>query len=283
MAVKIYEALRWASSFLLEKNLEAPAGEWLLRHHTGMKRATLLASMHDELSDSIWNDFKQDVEKLTTGVPVQHLIGSEQFFGRSFHVSEHVLIPRPETEELIALLLEKLPSSPLSVIDIGTGSGAIAITMKLERGNDTVSAIDLSNKALEVAKENATLLGAEVQFYQGDLFAPVTGETFDVLISNPPYIPEADKETLAVQVKDYEPHEALFAGIDGLEIYRRLAFNMPKHTKPNSIIGLEIGAGQGKAVEALFRDAFPNAAVDICYDINKKDRMIIVSGDLSSC
>ncbi|GAF12784.1 methylase of polypeptide chain release factors [Bacillus sp. JCM 19045] len=281
MGPKIYEALRWASSFLLEKELEAPAGEWLLRHHTGMERSSLLASMHDELSEPVWLAFQADVERLTTGIPVQHLIGSEQFFGRTFRVSEHVLIPRPETEELIAQLLERMPEKPLSIVDIGTGSGAIAITIKLERPGDHVAAIDLSKQALEVAKENAVRLSAAVEFLQGDLLAPLAGQTFDVLISNPPYIPEGDKDSLSIQVREYEPHGALFAGVDGLEIYRRLAREMPKYTKVDSIIGLEIGAGQGEAVQALFKSAFPNANVDICFDINKKDRMIIVSGDMS--
>ncbi|WP_353625812.1 HemK family protein methyltransferase [Bacillus sp. JCM 19041] len=140
MAMKIYEALRWASSFLLERELEEPAGEWLLRHHTGKDRSDLLASMHDELEEPIWIAFRKDVELLATGVPVQHIIGTEEFYGRTFQVNKDVLIPRPETEELVELLLNKMPQAPLSILDIGTGSGAIAISLKLERPDCKVTA-----------------------------------------------------------------------------------------------------------------------------------------------
>lgn len=278
--MKIYEALRWASSFLLESNLEEPAGEWLLRHHTGKDRSNLLASMHDVLEEPIWIAFRNDVQLLATGVPVQHIIGTEEFYGRTFQVNKDVLIPRPETEELVELLLTKMPQAPLSILDIGTGSGAIAISLKLERPDCEVTALDLSEDALCVAKQNAVNLGADVSFKQGDLFAPVSGEAFDVIVSNPPYIPETDVNTLATQVRDYEPHSALFAGKDGLVIYRRLAEAMPRFVKENGLIGLEFGAGQGNEIKKLFSRAFPFATVDICYDINGKDRMLAIYGDL---
>lgn len=186
MAITIHEALRWASSFLQENGVEPTAGEWLLRHHGNMERAKLLASLRDPLPEPVWQAFKQDVAVMVSGVPVQHVLGYEQFYGRTFLVNGDVLIPRPETEELVALVLNKLKPGPQAILDVGTGSGAIALTLKLERPDCHVTATDISEKALDVARENAQRLGADITFAKGDLLAPVAGAVFDVIVSNPP-------------------------------------------------------------------------------------------------
>ncbi|WDF05075.1 peptide chain release factor N(5)-glutamine methyltransferase [Shouchella hunanensis] len=275
MKKTVYEALNWASSFLRSHGLEEPAGEWLLRHHLNTNRAALLASFHDEVRDDVWLAFKADVETLTSGIPVQHIIGSESFYGRIFNVSGDVLIPRPETEELVQAVLERLKGTE-RIVDIGTGSGAIAITLQLESPHTEVTAVDVSEKALNVAKENAKTLGAKVRFKLGDLCRPVKGEYFDVIVSNPPYIPVGDRASLAEQVREYEPELALFAGDDGLAVYRRLALELHEYVHDGSLIALEIGAGQGSAVKQLFQKQFPKATIEVRFDINEKDRIVLI-------
>ncbi|MFS8630132.1 MAG: peptide chain release factor N(5)-glutamine methyltransferase [Bacillales bacterium] len=279
----VFEALKWASSFLRKCGRDENAGEILLRHYLQVSRATLLAGLRDELSPDVWEKFREAVHRHADGVPVQYITGYEEFFGRTFCVNPDVLIPRPETEELVAGALERIgrifgDKEGLTLLDVGTGSGAIAITMKLERPSLQVTASDISFAALSVAKKNAKTLGAAIEWVQGDLLEPFIreGRTFDIVLSNPPYIPERDKESMSVVVTGHEPHQALFAGEDGLDYYRRLAKQLPAVVKEPYLIGLEIGAGQGKAVSELMKKAFPQANLEITLDINTKDRMTFI-------
>ncbi|WP_059104148.1 peptide chain release factor N(5)-glutamine methyltransferase [Shouchella shacheensis] len=278
----IHEALRWASSFLNEQNLEATAGEWLLRHHMDMDRALLLASLREPLAPGVFEDFQSDVRAYASGVPVQHLTGYDEFFGRRFMVNPDVLIPRPETEELIVAVLERLPKRTRTILDVGTGSGTIAITVALELPNVAVTAVDLSSKALDVAKKNASALNASVTFKQGDLLTPVSAQKFDVILSNPPYIPEGERDSLAVHVRDYEPSSALFAGVDGLDIYRRLVTELPTVMEPQGLIAFEVGATQGERVRSMLSSTFSKAETEVRYDINGKDRIVLAYGDMTT-
>lgn len=278
---KIYEALHWASSFLKEKSREESAGELLLRHFVSMSRTEMFAHFHDELDPEVELQFHAAVEAHAAGRPVQYIIGFEEFYGRRFLVNEEVLIPRPETEELVYGVLERISSlfdknREVSVVDIGTGSGAIAVTLKLERPSLTVTASDLASASLEVAQVNASALGAEVEFVHGDLLQPFMerGRKFDVVISNPPYIPVGDIVEMSDVVTEHEPHRALFAGEDGLDLYRRFMEELPFVLKERALVGFEVGAGQSEAVGALLREAFPQAEVEIVFDINGKDRMV---------
>ncbi|MEK4027706.1 peptide chain release factor N(5)-glutamine methyltransferase [Pseudobacillus sp. FSL P4-0506] len=283
MTQKIYEALRWASSFLREKERDENAGELLLQHVMQMKRSELLANMHAQLTGQQQQTFKEMVSRHGEGIPIQHMIGREEFYGRSFAVNGNVLIPRPETEELIWHALEGISEhfqedQELVMADIGTGSGAIAITMKLERPQLTVYASDLSEKALQTAKQNSRTLQANIQFLHGDLLAPFIEEgiKLDILLSNPPYIPLTDKKELSTVVVDHEPELALFGGEDGLDIYRRLCEQLPHVLNAKALIGFEIGGGQGKAVSDLLQSVFPEAVISVKNDINGKDRMVFV-------
>ncbi|WP_318506790.1 peptide chain release factor N(5)-glutamine methyltransferase [Bacillus sp. T3] len=278
---KIYEALHWASSFLKEKSREESAGELLLRHFVSMSRTEMFTHFHDEMDPKVESQFRAAVDAHAAGRPVQYIIGFEEFYGRRFLVNEEVLIPRPETEELVYGMLERMrdlfgKNGEVSVVDIGTGSGAIAVTLKLERPELMVTASDLAEASLEVARRNAATLGADVEFVHGDLLQPfiAEGRKFDVVISNPPYIPVGDIAEMSDIVTEHEPHRALFAGEDGLDLYRRFMEELPFVLKERALIGFEVGAGQSEAVGAMLRETFPGAEVEIVFDINGKDRMV---------
>ncbi|WP_368658131.1 peptide chain release factor N(5)-glutamine methyltransferase [Metabacillus halosaccharovorans] len=274
----VYEALNWASSFLKEAGRDENAGELLLRHHLQMERAILLSNLRMVLSDEQIQVFTSDVKKHAEGQPVQYLIGYEEFYGRRFNVNKEVLIPRPETEELVEGILQRVSehfsgTEKLNVVDVGTGSGAIAITLALENSRFDVSAVDIAAESITVAKKNARNLGADVQWLHGDLLAPVN-QKIDILVSNPPYIPDWEIETLSPVVKDHEPMRALAGGEDGLDFYRRLINDMQDLLNDKALIAFEIGAGQGKDVQSLLEQALPEAEVEVVYDINGKDRMV---------
>lgn len=280
--MKLFEALKWASSLLREHQRDENAGELLLMWILNMSRSQFYAEQRMELSCENWERFEAAIKEHVAGRPIQHIMGFEEFYGRKFLVSEDVLIPRPETEELIVAILDRVKphfgsTDNLKVLDIGTGSGAIAVTLKLELPKLTVAASDLSAKALVVAKKNATNQGAEIDFKQGDLLQPFieTGEKYDIIVSNPPYIPTVEEKDLSEVVRDHEPNSALFGGIDGLDFYRRFANDLPQVLKEKALIGFEIGAGQGEEVATLMRTAFPNGRTEVIYDINSKDRIVL--------
>ncbi|WP_027408036.1 peptide chain release factor N(5)-glutamine methyltransferase [Anoxybacteroides tepidamans] len=279
---KIYEVLHWASSFLTENGKEARVAELLMLHHLGITRAQLFACLREEMNERVKQVFIQDVQKhVYEHIPVQYIIGSEEFYGRKFLVNREILIPRPETEELVDEVLKRIErffpqQEAIDVVDVGTGSGAIAITIALENRALLVSAIDISRESLRVAKENADRFGAEIDFLQGDLLQPLiqAERKVDVVVSNPPYIPEGDIACLSPVVKNHEPLRALVGGKDGLDFYRRFMNELPLVLKKRALVAFEIGAGQGKAVAELLKQTFPQARVDVVFDINGKDRIV---------
>jgi release factor glutamine methyltransferase len=283
-SVTIFEALKWASSFLVENGRDENVGEIYLRHLVGMSRAQLLAEQRRSVPGENWEEFQEGIRRHVGGVPIQHIIGVEEFYGREFVVNEHVLIPRPETEELIYYGLQKMKGlfsdsdTSLQAADVGTGSGAIAITLKLEADRFPLDmmAVDISREALAVARENRERLGAEIRFFEGDLLQPLIeeGVKLDILLSNPPYIPLTDRETLSDVVIEHEPELALFGGEDGYDLYKRLMDELPLVMKEKCLIGFEVGVGQGETVADLLRDTFPDAEVEVVHDINGKDRMV---------
>lgn len=279
--MKVYEALNWASSFLKKSNRDENAGELLLQHFMNMSRASFLANLREELNPEVLSEFQCAVQAHAAGQPVQYIIGTEEFYGRTFRVNEDVLIPRPETEELVYNALQKINKlfgtvDGLEMADIGTGSGAIAVTMKLEKPELNVTATDIYGPTLELAEKNAEQNGAEIEFFQGDLLQPLIakGKKFDIILSNPPYIPESDIEWMSDVVTEHEPHRALFAGEDGLDLYKRFMAELPAVIKDRALIGFEVGTGQSEAVSALLQKAFPQAVIETIYDINGKDRMV---------
>lgn len=277
----VHEALQWASLFLRTYQREEKVAEILLMHHTGMGKANLLASLREPLKKEIKKAFIKDIEQhAKTAVPVQHLTGKEEFYGRSFLVNRHVLIPRPETEELVHGIIEiikrKKPKKRLQVVDLGTGSGVIAVSLKLECPEMDVYATDISKEALTVAHKNATNLEADVHFFEGDFLQPFIdqGERFDIIVSNPPYISEKERSSLSTTVKNYDPSLALFAQEEGLAAYRKIVEQVKQVTMQKALLALEIGSSQGGAVTNIILKHFPQAQVEVKKDINGRDRMV---------
>lgn len=275
----IYEALNGASSFLQDNGREEIAARLLLQHVLKKSYTELLVSMHDKISEDEVRTFWEMVESHAKGMPIQYIIGEEEFYGRTFQVNGSVLIPRPETEELILETTKRIKrifgaQPTIQLADIGTGSGAIAITMKKEIPTLQVTATDISSDALEVAKKNAKLLNAEIHFEEGDLTEPIEQQKWQVVLSNPPYIAYEEAAEMSEVVLEHEPHTALFAEEDGLALYKRLAENLPNLMMKPSFIGVEIGYAQGTAVAALFKESFPQAKVEVVKDMNGKNRMV---------
>lgn len=271
------EVLKWASSFLEASAKEGIAAERLLMERQQWNRTDFVLHLNEEMPSEIKRQLIEDVAEHGGGRPIQHILGYEWFYDLKLKVTHDTLIPRPETEEIVDKFLQQTKQDDsLKVLDIGTGTGAIAIVAKKQRSNDDVTGTDLSPKALAVAKENAAANGVEVRFLEGDLTAPVKDEKFDVILSNPPYIGEHEKNVMDQSVLDYEPPMALFAENDGLFIYQRLAKELPRLLNPNGKIYLEIGYQQGGAVKELFQKAFPEALVQIEKDLSGLDRLISV-------
>jgi release factor glutamine methyltransferase len=218
----------------------------LARHILRVDRSWILTHPDHEFNELAGEALLQRRE---AHEPLAYITGSREFFGRNFRVTPAVLIPRHETEVLVETALARV-GPKATVLDVGTGSGCIAITLKLERPDWDVSAVDISPNALEVARDNAQSLQADVRWIHSDRFAEVLGESFDLIVSNPPYI--GVNEPLSSEVVDHEPHLALFGGETGLEFYRRLAVEAPNYLSDAGLLLLEVGYRQAAAVRDLF-------------------------------
>ncbi|WP_214889009.1 peptide chain release factor N(5)-glutamine methyltransferase [Exiguobacterium sp. s142] len=271
--MRIAARLKQAERMLIDAGRDPSTAEWWLMHVLGVDRTGLIVRLSEELSDDETTAFESGLERLLVGEPVQHLIGQAPFYGRSFAVNRDVLIPRPETEELIEWVVEHVgPIEDDAIVDVGTGSGAIAITLSLELGV-RVQTVDISREAIAVAKRNAEVLRADVTFHEGDCLGPVADDSIRVLVSNPPYI-EAD-ELLDETVAGYEPHLALFGGADGLEFYRKIIADSTRVLRADwQLIAFEIGYSQGQVVKSYLSERYPEAETGILKDINGKDRIV---------
>lgn len=249
----ILKILAWTKEFLLSRGvvnarLEA---EWLLSAVTGLDRVGLYLQYDKPLNDGELAGYRALVARRARREPLQHILGSQEFCGRDYEVTADVLIPRHDTELLVTEAVERHPDAR-SVLDIGTGSGCIAISLQKLLPNAVVTATDISDAALTVARRNANKYCASIEFLRGSLFFPLSGRRFDLIVSNPPYIPTVDIESLDREVRDYDPRTALDGGSDGLDIYRSLIPTSVEYLNPGGWILVEIGIGQAFDVIQLF-------------------------------
>lgn len=274
------ELLNEAQNKMLEADLGEQAALFYLLELTDMKSHNLYMEMDEEVDSEIEAKYKEGIERLLTGEPLGHILGFEWFYGYRFKVSENVLIPRPETEELVGYVLaaydEMFEGKDVIACDIGTGSGAIAISLKLEEPRLHIVASDISEEALEVARENAKELNANVSFLCGSMLEPLIERNIkvDILVSNPPYI-KSDAQ-MEKSVVDYEPHVALFGGEDGLKFYRMIFENAHKVLKDKAFMAFEMGYDQKDDLIALAKQYYPKARIEAIQDMNRKDRMLFV-------
>lgn len=258
----------------------------VLFYHLANKEPHELYLMYDEEVDpELEAKFLAGMEEYYQGRPIQYIKGVETFFGRDFKVNEDVLIPRYETEELVENILYHIDDyfsdyQTIDLCDVGTGSGAIAISLALEEPRTNVYASDISSKAIEVAKENAANLGANVNFMVGDLLEPLLEKEIkvDIFVSNPPYIP--NNQEIESMVKDNEPHVALFGGNDGLYFYRRIFKEVKPLLKDRALLAFEMGFDQRELMEEALQTYFPDDRHEIIKDINGKDRMLFIYHNL---
>jgi release factor glutamine methyltransferase len=233
------------------RSLEPREARLLLAAATGFSEASVLAHPERELPASAEAQFREFAARRARGEPIAYILGEKEFYGLALAVNPAVLIPRPETELLVELALARRPAS---VLDLGTGSGAIALAMKRHLPRARVVAVEASAAALAVARRNAVKLGLEVEFRHGRWFEPVDGKRFDLVLANPPYVAEADAHLAQGDLR-FEPRAALVAGADGLDAIRGIVDAAPAHLNPGGWLLLEHGLGQDAAVRDLLAQA----------------------------
>lgn len=236
----------------------------------------LLNHLNEYVDEPLVKLFKKEIVSLKEGKPLQYVIGSVNFYGNRFIVNENVLIPRFETEELVehtVKYIKKYFGETVRILDIGCGSGVIGLTLKQKFPKAIVDLLDISDDALTVAKQNATMLNLNVNFIKSDIFENVKNK-YDIIISNPPYI-KTDEEIEDI-VKNNEPHIALYAGNDGLDVYRKILKDVKYHLQEKSLIAFEIGCTQREDIISIARKYLTNIKIISKKDLSEKDRMIFI-------
>lgn len=277
------ECLKQAQKKMVELGYSENAPMLLMMELASMEAHDLYMDYEQEIDPELEARFNEGYQRLLTGEPLQHILGYEMFYGHKFTVNEDVLIPRPETEVLVANILadyDEYFGGKVTCCDIGTGSGAIAITLKKEENNLEMYASDISEKAVEVAKMNAKNLDADVTFLVGDMCEPLIekGIKVDILVSNPPYIPQ--DEEMEHSVKDFEPHVALFGGNDGLKFYRIIFERAKLLLKERSMMAFEMGYNQKENLTALAKEYYPDSRIEVLKDLSGKNRMLFIYNNL---
>lgn len=278
------KVLHDAKQRLYEADQGEQAAQLLMLELANLEAHNLYMEYDQEVPDELLERFEQGIQRMEKGEPLGHVLGFEWFYGYRFTVNPDVLIPRPETEELVANILagydEFFEGRDVDVIDIGTGSGAIAISLSKEESHMHVAASDISDAAVAVAQKNAQDNEADVAFYVGDMLQPFIerGIKADILVSNPPYIPQDEK--MEHSVVDFEPHVALFGGEDGLKFYRQIFEGAHQVLKEKAILAFEMGYDQGERLSKLALHYFPQARIEVVKDLSGKNRMLFVYHNL---
>ena len=260
---------------LIRQGEEAESLSFVYRSLKNLSFTDFVFALQQEVTEEEEVFVKGIFQQLAAHKPAQYIIGQADFYGMQLIVDERVLIPRPETEELVDLILAENPERNLSVLDIGTGSGAIALALAKNRPDWSVAAVDISQDALDLARENAKNQKLNIFFKKSDCFAEIS-EKYDIIVSNPPYISRDDESEVGLNVLHSEPHLALFTDEDGLAIYRRIAEDATDYLTDGGKIYLEIGYKQGQSVPELFRKYLPEKRVRTLKDQFGQDRMVVV-------
>ena len=260
---------------LIAQGEEAESLSFVYRSLKNLSFTDFVFALQQEVTEEEKQFVEEIFKKLAEHIPAQYIIGHAEFFGMQLKVDERVLIPRPETEELVKLILTENLKDNLKVLDIGTGSGAIALALAKNRPDWSVTAADISRDALELATENAKRQDLDLTFIRTDCFSEISSK-YDIIVSNPPYISRADEVEVGLNVLHSEPHLALFADEDGLAIYRRIAEDSKDYLNDGGKIYLEIGYKQGQSVPALFMENLPEKRVRTLKDQFGQDRMVVI-------
>ena len=260
---------------LIRQGEEAESLSFVYRSLKNLSFTDFVFALQQEVTEEEEVFVKGIFQQLAAHKPAQYIIGQADFYGMQLKVDERVLIPRPETEELVELILAENSEENLKVLDIGTGSGAIALALAKNRAAWSVTAADISQEALDLASKNAKNQKLNIFFKKSDCFAEIS-EKYDIIVSNPPYISREDESEVGLNVLYSEPHLALFADEDGLAIYRRIAEDAKDYLKDGGKIYLEIGYKQGQSVPELFRKHLPEKRVRTLKDQFGQDRMVVI-------
>ena len=260
---------------LIAQGEEAESLSFVYRSLKNLSFTDFVFALQQEVTDEDYKFVEDIYIKLASHIPAQYIIGHAEFYGMQLKVDERVLIPRLETEELVKLILTENPEKNLKVLDIGTGSGAIALALAKNRPDWSVTAADISQDALDLSLENAYAQNLNLSFIKSDCFSEISSK-YDIIVSNPPYISREDQEEVGLNVLHSEPHLALFADEDGLAIYRRIAEDSKDYLNDGGKIYLEIGYKQGQSVPALFTENFPEKRVRTLKDQFGQDRMVVI-------
>ncbi|GHP14330.1 release factor glutamine methyltransferase [Lentilactobacillus fungorum] len=277
--VTFFEARKWASFRIKNQSeLDMYDVDFILQHRSRFSATDLLIHYQQIMPAQLWRQFQADIEALLAGMPPQYIVHMAEFYGLSLMVNPAVLIPRIETEELVDWILNETSLQArdrLRILDIGTGSGAIALALKKQRPNWQVVASDISRQALSVAQTNAARLNVKIDFVESDVFEQISGQ-FDLIVSNPPYISTKETPYMDHRVLEHEPKLALYAAEDGLAIYKQLALGASQHLKSGGRLFIEIGFHQEQAVSRIFHRAMPAAQISTKHDTAGHQRMIQV-------
>lgn len=274
----IKDALTEAINLLKKSNIENPIQQAKILFASVLQKNKeyILINENEVLQNEVYNEFIAKIEKLQEGIPLQYITNVQEFMGMDFYVDENVLIPQPDTEILVEEVLNLIGKQEnLSLLDMCTGSGAIAVSIAKNTNNCKVYAVDISNSALEVAKKNAIRneVDEKIEFINSNMFEKLDiNKKFDIIVSNPPYIETDIIKQLDIQVQN-EPKIALDGGFDGLDFYRNILANSKKYLKENGTIAMEIGYNQRKAVTDLFKTQYKN--IYCKKDLSGNDRVIV--------
>ena len=267
--------------FFAKKHIHSDHAKLLLAELLNKNPLELLNYLSYQVDEKTVTLYKKAVLALENGKPLQYVLGNVNFYGNNFYINENVLIPRFETEELVENVTEyakKFFTEPVDLIDLGCGSGVIGLTLEKKISTNSVDLIDISEKALEVTNKNCGKMNSKANLVLSDMFKNIN-KKYDIIVSNPPYIKTT--EEIEKIVKDNEPHLALYAGVDGLDCYRKILNDITGHMKERCLIAFEIGMTQGAPLTALIKEKLPNDIVEIKKDLSGKDRMLFIFHNLA--